>query len=153
MISAQNHQPRLNGSRFLYFLMFTLLMAASCDSLKKVQGTSNSGNVDKEKTELEEIQGKKVVNPKTGQYEDATDVSGKMDTIAWTETSTTERPPITSDGGNVPIDGDTRTGGTNNDPGVKMNTYDVAVLLPFLGNKFPEFENTMNEKSALALNY
>ncbi|MEM9824283.1 MAG: ABC transporter substrate-binding protein [Bacteroidota bacterium] len=141
----------MNGSKLLSFLLLFLLLAASCDSLKKAQRTDHSDSSNKDKTELEEIQGKKVFNPQTGKFEEVTVVGGTMDTIEWTDVPVEEKPPIISDGSG---DSGIRTGGgTITDPGGQLASYDVAVLLPFLGNKFREFENSIDDKSDLALNY
>ncbi|MEM8907452.1 MAG: ABC transporter substrate-binding protein [Bacteroidota bacterium] len=151
MISVQNLQPLLNGSKGLLFCCLLVFSLASCDSLKKVQKTPGADKgTGKDKTELEEIQGGKVFNPETGQFEDAVDASGQMDTVQWTEVPPETAPPITSDAGN-PIDG-TRTGGTT-EPGNVQSSYNVALLLPFLGNKFIDAANNIDAKSDLALHY
>ena len=137
MISAQNHQPLLNGSNFLFVFMILVLLA-SCDSLKKAQGTTKNDKTEKEDNELEEIRGGKVYNPETGKFEETTDVSGAMDTVVWTDVSTDEFPPITSDG---TMENGTRTGGSLGNSGGNKSSYNVAVMLPFLGNKYNEFDN------------
>jgi len=74
----------------------------------------------------------------------------EMDTVKWTEVPREEKPPITTEeSGDVirPSDNPSVPSGT------KMNEYNVSVLLPFLGNKFREYENRINPKSDLAMNF
>ncbi len=148
MILVQNLLPRLSGNKILMTcLCCCLLMLMSCDSLKKVP-TDNQQNTDNSE-DLGEIQGGKVYNPETGKYEKPGDRGSQVDTVKWTDTPMEEKPPITSDG-KLP-DGTTTKPGM--DPGQTLDMYDVAVCLPFLGNRFKEYENEINSKSMLAINF
>jgi len=145
MTLAQNHPQRLNGNNFvayknlsLFLLASFFFMLSSCDALKKVPREDKS----KEKEELEEIKGSRVYNPATGKWEEPTAPASTMDTIAWTEPSKDVEPPITSDG----------LGAEPNGVGVAKDEYNVAILLPFMTNKFQELDGKINQKSSLAIN-
>lgn len=151
MILVPNLLRRLSGNKlWMSAILCSALLFSACDSLKKASGT------DKPNTEtgddLGEIQGGKVFNPKTGRYETPggkDDNPSPVDTVKWTDTPVDEVPPITSDG-QFP-DGTTSKPGT--DPGQTMESYDVAVCLPFLGNRFKEYEAKIDDKSMLAINF
>jgi len=119
----------------------------SCDSLKKVPTDTQPRTEVPE--DLGEIQGGKVYNPETGKYENPIDRGSEVDTISWTDTPLEENPPITSDG-RLPDGTITKPG---MDPGQTLDMYDVAICLPFLGNRFKEYENEINDKSMLAINF
>jgi len=137
----------LSGNKnWLFGLLACCLLFTACDPLKKAQTDPNK---EKAEEELGEIQGGKVYNPETGKYEYPTESGATMDTVKWTDTSIEEEPPITSDG-KLP-DGSTTKPGA--DPGEVLESYDVAVCLPFLGNRFKEYENKIDDKSMLAVNF
>lgn len=149
MILVQNLLRQLSGNKQYWFgLLVCCLLFTACDSLKKAQ-TDPEKEKEKTEEELGEIQGGKVYNPETGKYEYPTQSGSTMDTVKWTETPIEEEPPITSDG-KLP-DGSTTKPGM--DPGEMLNSYDVAVCLPFLGNRFKEYENKIDDKSMLAVNF
>lgn len=141
MTSAQNHLQRLNGNKLnlsLYLLVSLFFLLSSCDALKKVPREDKS----KDNEELEEIKGSRVYNPATGKWEEPTAPASTMDTIAWTEPAIDVAPPITSDGAEE---------GPIGTPG-KKDEYNVAIMLPFMTNKFQELEGKINQKSELAIN-
>ena len=153
MTSAPNRLQQLNGSNSggklslgstyqnIFLLLVTCLLLSSCDALKKVPRDEKS----KDKEELEEITGGKVYNPRTGRWEEPTADGAPMDTITWTEPAEDITPPITSDG---------LGSGSNAAPGVgiKKESYNVAILLPFMTNNFDELSSSINQKSKLAIN-
>ena len=147
MILVRNLLPQLSGNKTRVIGLCCCLFLMSCDSLKKVPTDTE------QKTEipedLGEIQGGKVYNPETGKYENPADRASKVDTVSWTDTPLEEVPPITSDG-KLPDGMNTKPGV---DPGQTLDMYDVAVCLPFLGNRFKEYENKINDKSMLAINF
>ncbi len=153
MTLAQNLLRLLNGNKLFGFLLIGMLVFSSCDSLRKAQSTTaNSGSRGNEKEELPEIKGKKVYNPETGKFEIQTK-SNQVDTVKWTDVPREEAPPIVTEGSGKVIEPKHGSGDTSIDPGNKMNEYNVAVMLPFLGNKFQEYESRINPKSALALDF
>ncbi|MEM1318830.1 MAG: ABC transporter substrate-binding protein [Bacteroidota bacterium] len=148
MTLVPNLLQRLNGNKLLLVALVLLLSLSACDALKKVpRDDSTAKNEDKE---LEEIQGQKKYNPKTGKYEHTTEVTQEVDTVRWTVSTPEEYPPITS--------GTSGNPGTN-DPvvvapgGEKLFSYNVAVLMPFLTNRFDPFNNRISDKSDLALSF
>lgn len=153
MILAQNLLRPLNGNKLFGFLLIGMLIFSSCDSLRKAQTTTSSNNEgSNDKEELPEIKGKKVYNPETGKFEVLTK-SSEVDTVKWTDVPQEEAPPIVTEGSGKVIEPKHGAGDTQIDPGNKMNEYNVAVMLPFLGHKFQEFESRVNPKSELALDF
>jgi len=69
----------------LFYCLTVILLLPACGGTKKVpKTTSDNGRV-------------KVYNPATGRYEYETDVTGKVDTVKWTEADPSKNPPIVSD--------------------------------------------------------
>ena len=147
MILVRNLLLQLSGNKIWVLSFCCCLLMMSCDSLKKVPTDVKPETETSE--DLGEIQGGKVYNPETGRYENPSDLGSPVDTIEWTETPLEENPPITTDG-KLP-DGSSPKPGI--DPGQNLDVYDVAVCLPFLGNRFKEYENEINSKSLLAINF
>ena len=129
----------------LFFLVF-LISFTACDSFKKVQQpdkpTTGTGE------ELDEIQGTKVYNPETGEYEVVTDVTGTLDTVQWQEApEATTIPPITSEATQS-------EGGLNFDENTEMlNTYNLVLALPFLAEKYNQIGAKIDRRSIPALNF
>ena len=148
MTLAQNHLQRLNGSKPFFFLFILFIGLVSCDALKKVPREETDPKI-KDQTELDEIQGQRTYNPKTGQYEYSTSVTEEVDTVKWTEVTEEEYPPIVTGnvGGNT---GDSTGDGTVS--GEKLSTYNVAVMLPFLTDKLATTSG-IDDRSRLALDF
>ena len=142
MTLVPNHQRLLNGNNF-FLLFIILLLFASCDSLKKVQQPE-----DRKETggELDEIQGKRVFNPETGEYEIVTDVTGTLDTVRWTEPSDDAMPPITSEATQ-------RAMGTDDEDSQFYGSYNVAIALPFLSSRSSMIDQQIDARSIPALNF
>ncbi len=143
----------VNHKALPFLFIFLLIGFTSCDSFKKLQDPNkptSPTNKDAEKdSELDEIQGKRVYNPETGNYEVVTDVTGDLDTINWSEATPEEIivPPITSDA--------TQNGeGTVFDENTeKLNSYNLVLALPFLADKYDAAENKIDRRSVPALNF
>ena len=142
----------VNKRSFPLLLLVLLVGFTSCDSFKKIQKptkpNTETGNKDDDDTELDEIQGKRVFNPETGDYEVVTDVTGDLDTIQWKEApEEITVPPITSDatqnGGSPPYDDNTEY----------LETYNFVLALPFLADKYDPVENKIDRRSIPALNF
>ena len=152
MTLAPSHQRRLNGNRGVLLLLLLLsFLFSSCELFKKVPredgGTTRTGE------ELEEISGgERVYNPKTGQYEYQNTGGPQMDTIQWTVNPPTAAPPITSNGG-VLIGGDKPETNPTGGGSQMRDRYRVAILLPFLTDRFDTGRGKPDPKSLLALNY
>ena len=130
------------------FFIFLLIGLSSCDSLKKVQEPTKPTTSTNEEEELDEIQGKRVYNPETGDYEVVTDVTGELDTIVWTEPALEEVvPPITSDatqnGGEAVFDEETEL----------LFSYNLVLALPFLADRYNAADNKIDRRSIPALNF
>ena len=127
-----------------YLLLFFLMILTACDSLKKVQTPDKSDQADKE--ELDEIQGKRVFNPETGEYEIVTDVTGTLDTIIWKEPTAPTTPPITSEATQ-------RAEGTPQAETEYLSIYNLVLPLPFLADKLDLVEDKIDKRSIPALNF
>ncbi len=153
MILVPNLRQLLNGNSlslkkdrdnyFSLLLFLTLLFFTSCDSLKKVQQPDSKQETE---GELEEIQGKRVFNPETGEYEIVTDVTGTLDTIRWTDASIDEAPPITSEATQQAAE-------DANEDSEFYGSYNVAIALPFLSDRFDEIDQKIDPRSLPALNF
>ncbi len=149
MISVRNLRQQLSGNSWLLILGLAFLTTTtSCDLFKKVQTGDDTTQKDDE--DLDDISGKVVFNPETGEYEVVRDVTVKLDTIRWKRNSPGAFPPITSDAEFTDVDP-----GTNvDDEGSPLaSAYNVAMLLPFLTDRFSPSATNINEKSNWALHY
>ena len=121
-----------NSFRSWHFLVLFFgagLLFPSCSWFKPAQKTEKD-KVYKEE-DIGDIQGTKVFDPETGEWRTVREVSGKLDTVKWTDLSEDRYPPITTNSpmsGNKPSGGGTQPGGTSSTSG----TYNVALMLPFL---------------------
>ena len=134
MISVLNLRRRLNGNNPVFFMLLLMgLSLASCGAFKKASDKDTKS----ERTEPEEITGKKVYNPKTGRYEYPTEVTQEMDTIKWKDNTNTADPISSSNTSDRPGgNSDTGPGGEIGDPDTQRKAvYKVAVMLPFMTNK------------------
>lgn len=154
MTSVQNHPLLLSGNKLIaLFLLLGLLSA--CDLFRPIVTPVPPAKKDKEKEEdLGEIGGGRVYNPETGQYESADEVLiQRMDTIRWREISTRDYPPITSDAKATDIgkaDNKVRDG----ERGSKLlNSYNVAILLPFMADRFKDGEDRLDPNARWAIEF
>jgi ABC-type branched-subunit amino acid transport system substrate-binding protein len=143
MTSALNLLRPSNGNKpllYFFFMLFVCLILPSCDALKKVPREEKETKGDEQ---LEEIKGRRVYNPETGKWEVVTEVdSGTMDTIKWTDPGKDVPPPIKDK--NIPTSNPSGVGG-------KKDSYNVAILLPFMTHNFQELDASINSKSELAI--
>jgi hypothetical protein len=153
MILVPSLRQPLNGNRFIITLLLGFLLS-SCSLFKVAQ-------VDEQPTpnndELDAIPGKKVYDPETGQLVivDETPVE-PMDTIKWKDIPTDSIPPILSQGVVVEDDynGNAPELIRRGEYGTEFYTaYDVAIILPFLTDRFNEASSEIYENSKWALNY
>jgi ABC-type branched-subunit amino acid transport system substrate-binding protein len=148
MISVQSLRLPSNGNSVFFFLVIFLFGLSSCDMFRKAQ--TDTGGKEKERTELDEIEGQGTYNPETGEYEPTTIVSTTIDTVKWT-TDPDVAPPITSDATEIerpkdPIDN------SDEGKGEKLSMYNVAVMLPFFTNRFAQ-ETTLDDASLQAMSF
>lgn len=163
MISAQNHQPLLNGSNSLLLLFCGfMLLLTSCELLKPVSDAAPAGK-EGDNRQAEVIQGSRVYNPQTDAWETVqqTAVSLPMDTVVWRDTKEDLYPPIVSKPDAFPIqqtDGaekpDVRTEPTRVDANgsVFYDTYNVALLLPLFADQ-PTPSNTLDPNALWGLHF
>lgn len=128
------------------------LFFSSCELFKPITKT---GDKDKTKEEMDPISGKRVYDPETGTYIEVEDVVLQdMDTIRWTDIATTAFPPIT-------VGDDTYRPGTSSSDLIRvddigsefLSTYNVAMVLPFLTDRFNEYDTEINESALKAIHY
>ncbi len=157
MILVQNLLRPLSGNSFLpetvkIGLLVLLVSLSSCDALKKAQRPDDDEPPPKDETELGEIQGQKKYNPKTGKYEYVTDVTVVPDTVKWTVVKDDEYPPITSST-TTSTPGDLPDVPIATPEGEKLSEYNLAILLPFLTNKFNTLSSSIDSRSHMALQF
>ncbi|MFK8008704.1 MAG: ABC transporter substrate-binding protein [Saprospiraceae bacterium] len=98
--------------------------------------------------------GTKVYNPKTGRYEFPTEVTGKIDTVEWTEAGTSANDPIGSDSTQY-LEGEIGTSdpsSENNGTGI-LGTYNVAIMIPFNTDKVNTLEGGIHVSSIPTLHF
>lgn len=153
MISALSRLPRLNGNS-LFIGMALGLSVSSCALFRKAETEEEPEEIGEE---LDPLSGRKVYDPETGQLViiDETPVEA-MDTIKWKEISTDSIPPIQL---SRSIAEDEQMGNPSElirrgDFGTEFYTsYNVAVMLPFLSDRFDPESNKIFRNSTWALNY
>lgn len=131
---------------FLHFLSFLVIVLLS-----------NSCGIGKTNTPAPEIvtpEGTKVYNPNTGRYEFPVEVTGKMDTVEWTDAGTSANDPIGSDTSQYlptePEISDPNTG--NNGTGI-LGIYNVAIMIPFNSDKVNTLEGGIHSSSLPTLHF
>ncbi|MBR9919495.1 MAG: amino acid ABC transporter substrate-binding protein [Bacteroidetes bacterium] len=142
MISVQNLQRLLNGSKWILLGFFLLSLTTSCDLFKKLPDDDQITDTD---DDLNEIQGPKQLDPETGEYETVTTLSEAMDTIKWTMNPASKYPPITSETAYFP------TG--NGETGVQGGPYRISMLLPFFTDRFYSASGEIYDNSEWALQF
>ncbi len=141
------------------FLLTIILGFSSCDAFKKAQNGSG------DRVELDPITGKPIKKNKKNNQNDSKPVTfQRVDTIQWTK-PIGEASPISSDGisytnGNSTTnntdDPNTDDPSTNVDPidignSPQYDAYNVAVLLPFMTDRFNIESGKVYERSKIAL--
>lgn len=129
------------SNKYIILLLAVTMMVSSCELFKPARDS------DKEKVytddDLGELQGTRVFDPETGEWRTMREVTGKVDTVQWTDLSEKDYPPIKSDGfwnGNENPDVGTTTPG---------GAYNVSLILPFLANQSSFGEIDDNSKWAI----
>ncbi|MBX2870449.1 MAG: ABC transporter substrate-binding protein [Saprospiraceae bacterium] len=150
--------PTTAGSRQNAGLKMILGMLSLCflmSSCALFQPVTKADDKDKEEEELDPISGRRVYDPETGTYIEVKDVVLQdMDTIIWTDVPASAFPPITASD-------ETYTGGGGSSDLIRvddlgsefLSTYNVALVLPLLTDRFNEFSTEINESAMKAINY
>ncbi|MFK7771496.1 MAG: ABC transporter substrate-binding protein [Saprospiraceae bacterium] len=98
-------------------------------------------------------QGTKVYNPKTGRYEFPTEVTGKMDTVQWTDAGSSANDPIGSDSSQyLEIEPEDPNPNPSNGTGI-LSTYNIAIMIPFNSDKVNSLEGGIHSSSIPALHF
>lgn len=159
MTLAPNLRLQLNGNNRFWLIAIALLVS-SCDLFKPVQ-TDRPQNTN-DKSELDEVQGRRVYDPETGTYIviDNAPVE-KMDTIRWRDVPVDPQQIIRSSeesfianepGATAPqvVDSEFLT------PDIRtefLSSYNVAVVLPFLSERYSPTATNLPANSDWALNF
>jgi hypothetical protein len=141
-----------NGSKF-FFLLLIIVSFSACDLFKKLE-VDDKDRYDEEEV-LGDIQGKKVYDPETGTYIYVSDnvLTAKMDTIIWKEVPLNPNQVISSEGAFVDV-GDRVEVLRVNDIGSEfLSSYNVAIMLPFLSQRFDSTSEEVYKNSTMALNF
>ena len=131
---------------FLSFfaIVFASALLTSCEILKTKTPAS----------EIVTPEGTKVYNPKTGRYEFPTEVTGKMDTVKWTDAGSMANDPIGSDSSQYleteTVISDPSSG--NNGTGI-LESYNVAIMIPFNSDKVNTLEGGIHSSSKPSLHF
>lgn len=115
---------------------------------------SSDSRTTRDDEELEPIQGRKVYDPETGTWivvEEA--VTERMDTMVWREIPTTDDPPITSTGEVPVVTSPSNVLGVTEFGSQLLSTYNVSLVLPFLTDRFSEFDASIYANSLWAINF
>lgn len=136
-----------------------VFLFASCDLFKSVP---------KENTVYDEVPGEmkggKVYNPETGKEEDVDYLPTALDTIDWRRNPASDMPPIKVDSQNSGenSNNNSNTNGNKNEertdnsgdfPTTMKSSYNVALMLPFVTNKFSTLDSEIYPKSEWAIQY
>ncbi len=155
MTSVQNRPLLSSGNKISFSLLIVaLFLLSSCDLFTPIQTTTGTRSDNKnDEEELDDIRGGRVYNPETGEFENAEAIlTEEMVTVQWEEVPTSEYEPIGSDR-TTPIDtGGTEEGGGGEEIDLRER-YDVALLLPFLSNRFNVTESEINKNSKWAIQF
>lgn len=172
MTLVPNLQQPLNGNKW-FFILVAFFFLTSCELFKPVQTGAQQPTPERVKPkptdrELDPIQGRKVFDPETGTYVIIANAPvEKMDTIRWTTVSVNRDQIITSSAEaeveNPPIkSNDPKTIGEevleNEDNNAtitskKLSSYNVALILPFLSDRFSTTGSGLPQNSDWALGF
>ncbi len=141
-----------SGLKMVFGFVSLCFFMSSCVLFQPVTKVDDK---DKEEEELDPISGRRVYDPETGTYIEVKDVVLQdMDTIIWTDVPASAFPPITGSD-------EAYTGGGSSSDLIRvddlgsefLSTYNVALILPVLTDRFNEFSTEINESALKAINY
>ncbi len=133
---------------FLGLFAVVSLLLSSCEWFKPARETPQD-KVYKDE-DIDDIQSSKVYDPETGEWRTIREVSGKLDTVKWTDLAENKFPPITT---STPMN-NSGTGGIGVPPTTSTTpseTYNVSLILPFLTQNIRG--GTYDENSTLAIQF
>ena len=136
-------------------LLLAVLNFSNCELLKPV--SQNNDNKSEQNDELDPIQGRRVYDPVTGTYVVVENAPSEiMDTILWRDIPSSLEPPIYSTGAPVtpgPIGNPVQPIGIGEAGSELLSSYNVAVVLPFLTDRFSVSTNEIPDNSQWALQF
>lgn len=144
LVTSLNHFQ----ATFLFFIgvLFLATLTTSC----------GGGKTNTPPAEIVTPEGKKVYNPRTGQYEFPSGVIGEMDTVEWVDAGAGANDPIASDSTQYLEHETTDTSDPsteNNENAGILGTYNVAIMLPFNAHKVNELEGGIHNSSIPTLQF
>lgn len=133
-----------------------LTSLSACELFKPLQSGGQTGDGTK-KEDLDPIRGRRVYDPNTGTYVLVRNApSGSMDTVRWKEIPSTVEPPIYSTSAPVapgPSVNPVRPIGVGEGNSQLLSSYNVAVVLPFLTDRFTGDKSSIPANSEWALQF
>lgn len=151
-----NRQLLLTNTKAALFFFVLLLSLSACDTLKQLQPTTTDNTkTSQTDEELDAIEGKRVFNPETGQYEVVKDVTGEMEEVEW-QAEENPTPPISSDATDLLEGGQNLPGEIEDNYGESeelLPAYKMVLALPFLANQVSSYDTEIDKKSLIALNF
>jgi ABC-type branched-subunit amino acid transport system substrate-binding protein len=161
MISAPSHRQPSNGNKQLppfslaLALFAAIILFSSCELFKPI---SQGGDEDKDgKEELDPIQGRRVYDPATGTFVIVQNApTDPMDTIIWRDIPSSVEPPIYSTSAPVnqgPGGNPVNPIGVGEGNSQLLSSYNVAVVLPFLTDRYNTIDKRIPSNSTWALQY
>lgn len=147
-MSAPNLRLLLNGNNRLLLLALLFAVTTSCELFQPVQETRRE-----DRDNLDPIQGRRVYDEETGEWVVISNMlSEELDTINWRELPESEFPPIVSSGAFTDA-GEQAQVRTNEYGSEFYNAYNVAVVLPFLTDRFDPATGNIDPNSSWALHF
>ncbi len=164
MTLAPNHRQLLNGNNPL-LLLVAMFLFSSCELFKPAQQSPGKADPAEKKPAqertLDEVPGRKIYDPETRSYRVVTTAPAEsMDTIRWKDAVVDPKQIIRSGGAaSIPEDRPKRPEVLQSKditPEVRselLSSYNVAVVLPFLSDRFSATANALPPNSDWALNF
>lgn len=153
MTSAPNLRPLLSGSNLLAAcLLLAAVSLTGCSAFKKADSKSKTTPTGET---LDPIQGRRVFDPETGTEVVVEEtLTEKMDTIQWRDVPASSYPPITSSSAPAATNTPTEKINVDRNTGSEFFTsYNVALLLPFLSDKFNPAVGQIPDNATWALQF
>ena len=168
MTSVPSRRPRSSGSRpfpspALLVLVVTLISATGCELFRPVDSTrpTTTRRDRNAEEDLDPVQGRRVLDPETGEYIYVNAPTLPMDTIEWTEVTAAEGriisddttfayvAPIPAAPGLPPV----RQTGVGRNGSRLLSGYGVDYVLPFLTDRYQGEEESLDPNSLWALHF
>jgi hypothetical protein len=150
MISVPNLRRPSNGSSLLFSgpLFLLLLCCCGCAYFSKMRTVTPD-----EREDLDPLQVTRMLDPTTGKMQEITSlVLEKLDTVVWRDLPENLYPPITVSAIDLQAARRAQSGQTS--PAADfLPSYNVALLLPFLSNRFDQSAGLIDSNSLWAIHF